>query len=45
MQPHGGTLVRKWEAKYLDGIIAEFIVDPDKLCYWDLLGDLKDLRV
>ena len=40
---HGGSLVKGGEVKYMDGSIAEFAVDPDKLCYWDLLGDLQEL--
>ena len=27
----------------MDGSIAEFAVNPNKLCYWDLLGDLQEL--
>ena len=40
---HGGSLVREGEIRYANGKINEFAVDPDKLCYWDLLGDLNDL--
>ena len=40
---HGGSLVKGGKVKYMDGSIAEFAVDPDKLCYWDLLGDLQEL--
>ena len=40
---HGGILVRGGEVKYMDGSVAEFAIDPDKLCYWDLLGDLQEL--
>ena len=29
--------------KYENGRIDEFIVNPDKVCYWDLLGDVKEL--
>lgn len=33
----------KEDAKYVNGSVVEFAVDPDKLCYWDMLGDLKEL--
>ena len=36
-------LVKGGEVKYMDGSIAEFAVDPNKLYYWDLLGDLQEL--
>ena len=40
---YGGTLVREWEIRYDNGAMVEFIVDPDKSYYWDLIGDLKEL--
>lgn len=40
---HGGTLLREGKVTYVDGIVNEFVVDPDKICYWDLLGDMKEL--
>lgn len=29
--------------KYVDGLVVEFTIDPDNICYWDLLGNLKEL--
>lgn len=40
---HGGTLVREGMPQYNGRKIDAFGVDPDKLCYWDLLGDLQVL--
>lgn len=40
---HGGTFVMEREIKYVDGSIIEFSVDPDKICYWDLLEDMKEI--
>lgn len=40
---HGGTLLRAGEVKYVNGSEVDFAVDPDKLCYWDMLGDMQDL--
>ena len=40
---HGGTLLRLRDAKYVNGSMLEFLVDIDKSCYWDLLGDMKEL--
>ena len=40
---HGGTLLRLRDAKYVNGSVLEFLVDIDKLCYWDLLGEMKEL--
>lgn len=39
---HGGTLLKE-DVKYENGAISEFLVDPDKLCHWDLSGDVKEL--
>lgn len=39
---HGGELA-KGRTKYITGSVTEFTVDPDKLCYWDVLGDVKEL--
>ena len=35
---HGGIQLRDEEVKYINWLEVEFTVDPDKLCYWDLLG-------
>ena len=40
---HGGTLLRKGEVSYINGTMVEFAVDPDEICYQDLLGDIKNL--
>ncbi|XP_039132316.1 uncharacterized protein LOC120269096 [Dioscorea cayenensis subsp. rotundata] len=40
---HGGSLSMEEEVNYIGGKLDEFAVDPDKVCQWDLLGDLKDL--
>ena len=40
---HGGTLLREREVKYVSELEVDFVVDHDKLCYWDLLGDMQDL--
>ena len=39
---HGGTPI-KGEVSYINGSVAEFAVDPDKICHWDILGDIKEL--
>ena len=40
---HRGTLI-KGEVHYINGYVAEFAVEPDKICHWDILGDIKELR-
>ena len=40
---HGGTLIRERETSYINGSVAEFVVDPNKICHWDLLEDIKEL--
>ncbi|XP_039113802.1 uncharacterized protein LOC120249378 [Dioscorea cayenensis subsp. rotundata] len=40
---HGGKLNREIDFEYLNGSVTEFHVDPDKLCYWDVLGDVKEI--
>lgn len=40
---HGGTLLKEGHVIYVNGAVNEFVVDPDKLCYWDLLGDVKKI--
>lgn len=40
---HGGTLLSEGDVKQINGLVSEFGVDQDKLCYWDLLGDVKEL--
>lgn len=40
---HGGRLLRGENVTYVNGSVNEFAVDPDKICYWDLLGDVKEL--
>lgn len=40
---HGGTLLKEGEIKYVNGLIDEVTVDLEKTCYWDLLGDLKEV--
>ncbi|KAH7677053.1 hypothetical protein IHE45_07G056500 [Dioscorea alata] len=40
---HGGTLLREEGISYINGSEVEVTVDLDKLCYWDLLGDLKEM--
>lgn len=40
---HGGGLAMEGVFKYQNGSITEFYVDLDKLCYWDALGDVKEL--
>lgn len=40
---NGGTLLKEEGISYINGSEVEVTVDPDKLCYWDLLGDLKEI--
>lgn len=40
---HGGTLLREGKVTYVNGTVNEFAVDLDKICYWDLLRDMKEL--
>lgn len=40
---NGGSLLREGEVKYVNGNVSKFVVGPNKFCYWDLLGDLKEL--
>lgn len=40
---NGGTLIKEAEVSYINGSMVEFAVDPDKICHWDLLGDIKEL--
>lgn len=42
---HGGTLLREGKVTYVDGIVNEFVVDPDKICYWDLLGGYERVGI
>lgn len=37
---HGGSPIK---GRYCSGRMDEFCVNPDKLCQWDLLKDLKEL--
>lgn len=39
----GGELAREGQVKYVNGRVSKLSVDPDKLAYWDLLGDVKEL--
>ncbi|WVZ15173.1 hypothetical protein V8G54_012739 [Vigna mungo] len=39
----GGTLIKEVSIKYIGGEIAYWDVDPDKLCYFGILGSLKHL--
>lgn len=41
---YGGTISRDGELRYVNGQEVDFLVDLDKLCYWDLLADMQDLR-
>ncbi|KAG2400419.1 uncharacterized protein HKW66_Vig0097270 [Vigna angularis] len=40
---HGGTLIKEFPFKYIGGEIVYWDVDPDKWCYFGVLGSLKDL--
>ena len=40
---HGGELAKEGLFKYQNGSVTEFCIDPDKLCYWDVLGHVKEL--
>lgn len=40
----GGSLMRQGEVEYFNGAMSKFYVDPDKLCQWNLLGDVKELE-
>lgn len=40
---YGGELVREGEEKYINGALVDYFVDPDKICYWDLLVNMKEL--
>ena len=33
---HGGTLLREGDVEYVNASVLKFLVDLDKLCYWDL---------
>lgn len=35
--------MREEEVRYVNRVVTEFVVDLDKLCDWDLLGDVKKL--
>ena len=37
---HEGKLEEVGGPEYENGKVDEFGVDPDKICYWDLLGDI-----
>lgn len=39
----GGELAKKEQFKYQNGYVIKFCVDPRKSCYWDVLGDVKEL--
>ncbi|KOM57951.1 hypothetical protein LR48_Vigan11g098400 [Vigna angularis] len=40
---HGGTLIKEVLFKYMGVEIVYWDVDPDKWCYFEVLGSLKDL--
>lgn len=40
---HGEKLVREREVTYVNQAVNEFVVDPDKLCCWYLLEDVKKI--
>ena len=40
---YGETLLKEGKVTYVNRAVNEFAVDPDKLCYWDLLGNVKEI--
>lgn len=40
---HGGTLPRDGDNDYINVVVSDFVVDPDKLWHWDLIGNVKEL--
>ncbi|KAM0947815.1 hypothetical protein DsansV1_C07g0071541 [Dioscorea sansibarensis] len=41
---HGKAVVTEGDVTYANGAVIEYVVDLDKLCHWDLLDDVKEIR-